>query len=210
MNWGTLKTTVQQYLENEETTFVGGLPLYARLAEEDIYRQVQLQAAKALESSNTTPGDRFITVPARALSVYSLSVTDPVSGEYVMLLPKDFSYLKEAYPDPNGRGRPRYYCWKDNVELMVAPTPDQIYPLQMHYFRQPDSIGKDDNDANTTWLSLNGENALLFGVIYHGYINEKGDQDVIAAYKTQFDKAIQDLKIIAEGRQKTDGYRISA
>jgi hypothetical protein len=43
--------------------------------------------------------------------------------------------------------------------------------------------------------------------IYHGYIYEKGDQDVIAAYSKQFETAIADLKLIAEGRQRKDTYR---
>ena len=210
MNWADIKAAVTQYLENDETTFTGLLTLYARLAEEDIHRQVQLQSAKVLATANTTIGDPFLTPPSKALAVYSLSYTDPVSGESVILLPKDFAYLKEAFPDPAERGPPRFYCWKDATSLKLAPTPGLNYEMEMHYFKQPDSIGKDDNAANTTWLSENGENALLFGIIYHGYIHEKGDQDVIASYKTQFDKGVQDLKVIAEGRQKTDSYRIPA
>ena len=74
---------------------------------------------------------------------------------------------------------------------------------------EPPSIGLNDVATNTNWLSTYGENALLFGILYHGYINEKGDQDVITAYKGQFDKAVADLKTIAEGRQQKDTYRTS-
>lgn len=210
MNWATLKSTVQQYLENSEATFVANLGLYARLAEEDIYRQAQLQVAKRLSTSATSIGDRFITPPLDTLSVYSLSVTEPVTGDYQLLLPKELAFMKECYPDPNERGMPRFYGWRDENSLMIAPNPDKVYVMEMHSFQKPVSISNNDDGTNETWLSKYGENALLFGMLYHGYINEKGDQDVITAYKGQFDKAVQDLKVIAEGRQRTDNYRIPA
>jgi hypothetical protein len=210
MNWLQIKQTVQQYLENDEATFAGNLGLYARLAEEDIYRAAQLQAAKKLTTAQMTIGDRFITPPVNVLSVYSLSVTEPVSKDYMLLLPKELAFLKEAFPDPLETGMPRFYSWRDDETLMIAPAPDKEYVMEMHSFYVPDSISKDDNNSNETWLSKYGENALLFGIIYHGYINEKGDQDVIQAYKAQFDKGVQDLKVIAEGRQRTDSYRIPA
>lgn len=209
MNWGEIKAQVQQYLENRETSFVNSLTLYARLAEEDIYRQVQLAATRQLSETTLPPDDKYLTVPTGSLSIYSLTVTDPVSGEFVYLLPKDHSYIKEAYPDPAGRGQPRYYAYRDEQVLVVAPTPSVAYGVEMYFFRQPPSIGLNDVATNTNWLSTYGENALLFGILYHGYINEKGDQDVITAYKGQFDKAVADLKTIAEGRQQKDTYRTS-
>lgn len=209
MNWGEIKSQVQQYLENRETTFVNSLGLYARLAEEDIYRQVQAACVKQLSETTLLPDDKNLSLPPGALSIYSLAVTDLDTGEYAYLLAKDHSFLKEAYPDPSERGRPRFYGYRDEQVLTVVPTPGVAYGCQMHFFRQPSSISLNDNDTNTNWLSTYGENALLFGILFHGYINEKGDQDVITAYKGQFDKGIADLKTIAEGRQQKDTYRTS-
>ena len=56
MNWGEIKAQVQQYLENRETSFVNSLTLYARLAEEDIYRQVQLAATAAAIGNHPAAG----------------------------------------------------------------------------------------------------------------------------------------------------------
>lgn len=207
MNWGEIKQAVRDYLENEETTFTGHLTLFARLAEEDIYRQVQLKFTQQLAASNIIIGDRYLTLPPELMSIYSLSYIDPITGIEVFLLPKDFSFLREAYPDRAVLGPPRFYGYRDESVVMIVPTPDNVYDVQMHYYNKPPSIGKDDDDSNSNWLSQNGENALIFGIILHGYIYEKGDQDVIAMYQKQFDKAISDLKLIAEGRQRKDTYR---
>lgn len=207
MNWGEIKAAVRRYLENDEVTFVANLTLFARMAEEQIYRQVQLQWTKQLATTQLPAGDRYLSIPGEGLAVYSLSFTDPVTGEYMMVLPKDFGFLKEAYPNPAAVGVPRFYAYRDEQVLLIAPTPDQIYDVEMHYYRKPSTIGANDNDGNTNWLSTYGENALIFGIIVQGYIYEKGDQDVIAKYTEQFTLAVSDLKLIAEGRQAKDTYR---
>lgn len=208
MNWGQIKQAVRDYLEGDETTFTGHFDLFVRLAEEDIYRQVQLQFTKQLATTNILTGDRYLTIPTNCISIYSLSYSDPITGAYHMLLPKDLGFLKEAYPNPaEVEGAPRFYAYRDEQVLTVAPTPDDNYEMEMHYFRKPITIGNDDNSSNTNWLSENAENALIFGIILHGYTYLKGDQDVIDRYQKHFDKAIADLKTIAEGRQRRDSYR---
>jgi hypothetical protein len=204
MNWGQIKTTVTQYLENEETTFTGNMALYARLAEEDIYRKVQLPASRATAFTQVISGDRFLTQPIDCLSVYSLFIT--VSGESRELLPKDPAFLREAYPTSTP-GVPRFYATHDNDSFVVAPIPDNTYQIEANYFIKLPSISAGDVATNTTWLSQNAENALLFGIIMHGYIFEKGDQDVIQSYGKQFEQAIADLKMIVEGRQQKNTYR---
>jgi len=205
MNWGQIKTAVTQYLENEETSFTGNMGLYARLAEEDIYRKVQLPASRATAYTQVIIGDRFLTQPIDCLSVYSIFVTN--AGEAQELLPKDPAFLREAYPRDDDQGVPRFYAIHDNDSFMIAPPPDAFYRIETNYFIKLPSISAGDIATNTTWLSLNGENALLFGIIMHGYIYEKGDQDVIQSYANQFQQAIADLKQIVEGREQKNTYR---
>lgn len=203
MNWGQIKAVVQQYLENEEPSFVANLPLHARLCEEDIYRKVQLPVAKDTATSTIGPSDRFLSVPDDYLSPYSLALLAP----YRFLLPKDEAFLKEAFPDPSEQDVPRFYSIVNERDLLIAPTPNAFYEVEMHYFKKPVSISANDNVNNTNWLSENGENALIFGIIMHGYIYEKGDQDVIQMYAKQFEGAVTDLKVIVEGRQRKDTFR---
>jgi hypothetical protein len=205
MNWGQIQAVVKQYLENEEPSFLANIPLHARLAEEDIYRKVQLPMTKETATSTLVIGDRFLSVPEDYVSAYSLAVITPT---YDYLLPKDEAFLNEAYPDPTQVGKPRFYAVRNETDLLLAPTPGENYEVEMHYFKKPPSISLNNDPDNTNWLSENGENALIFGIIMHGYIYEKGDQDVIQAYGKQFEVAITDLKLIVEGRQRKDTYRM--
>jgi len=206
VNYGELKTLVKQYLEVDETTFNDNIGQFVRLCEDDIYRQVQLQDLMETATSNVVPDSPFLGLPDDFLSAYSLSVL--VGDEVQYLTSKDHSFIKEAYPSITFRGVPRFYAFFDEKTLVLGPTPDIDYQVEMNYFYEPASLSAGD-DSDETWLSVNGESAILFGTIVQGYIYLKGDQDVMKQYQEQYTQAIATLKIIAEGRNRKDSYRRS-
>lgn len=207
MNYGALKTLANQYLEVDETTFNANIGQFVRLAEEDIFRQVQLQELMETSTAQVVTGSPYLALPADFLSAYSLAIM--VGGEYRMLLSKDHSFMREVYPNPDVLGVPRFYALFDDETLMLGPAPNDDYSVELNYFYEPPSLTEDDDDNNTTWLSENGEQALLFGTLLQGYIYLKGDQDVVAQYQNQYQTALAALKIIAEGRNRKDSYRKS-
>lgn len=207
MNYGTLKQMVTKYLEVEETSFLQFLPQFIIQAEEEISRQVQLQDLMQTSTSSLIPGTPYLQLPADFLSPYSMFVL--AGGQWQALLSKDHSFMREVYGDPAQRGVPRFYALFNEDNLMLGPTPDNTYEVELNYFYEPASLTAGGNDANETWISTNGENAILFGTILQGYIYLKGDQDVIKQYQEKFQSAIQDLKVIAEGRNRKDSYRKS-
>jgi len=206
MNYGTLKTLAQQYLENSETSFVDNLPVMIRAAEEAIFRDVQLPDLMQTASADAIPGSLFLPLPADFLAPYSLAVR--AGGELRMLVSKDYSFLREAFPDDTVDGVPRYYAVYNDSTIILGPVPDNPYTVELNYFYEPVSLTAGDDDG-TTWLSVNAENALLFGTLLQGYIYSKGDQDVMAQYQSQYDTAMTSLKILAEGRNRKDAYRQS-
>lgn len=204
MNKGELYTAVQGYLEATETNFVANLDTFARLCEEDIYRQVQLPQLRKNSTSNFILGSQYLSAPSDYLSSYSMAVS--VGGSYQFLTSKEVNFMREVYPSPSELGIPRWFAQFDGDTFIVAPTPSNNFPVELHYYYKPISIST-MADVGTTWISLNAENALLFGMVMHGYIFLKGDQDVMASYKMQYEKAINDLRTIAEGRIRKDSYR---
>lgn len=207
MNYGELKELMGQYLEATEQSFVENIPEFIRLAEEDIFRQVQLQDLMETATANMFANDKYLALPADFLSIYSLGVRDG-TGQFSYMLSKDHSFINECYPDPTERGVPRFYALFNAESLILGPTPDLPYEVQINYFYFPPSI-TDGDDSNETWLSREAENALLFGSVLQGYVYLKGDQDVVASYTNQYQTALASLKIIAEGRNRKDSYRKS-
>jgi hypothetical protein len=159
MNYEQLYNNIQSYAENTEQLFVANIPVFVMEAEERIYNSVQLPSLRKNVTGNFTAGNQYLSLPNDYLSTFSFAVIDS-SNNYTFLLNKDVNYLREAYPATvitNGTyqgtpgGLPRYYALFgsqngysgsniDELTFMVAPTPDQNYTVEMHYFYYPPTI----------------------------------------------------------------------
>lgn len=173
-------------------------------AEQRIYYDVQIPVLKKNVTGNLSSGNRYLSTPTDYLATYSIAIDN--NGVYEYLLPKEVAFLREAYPATNANGVPRYYAIFDNDTIMVAPTPNSNYLVELHYFYEPPSIVE---NTSGTWLSENAENALLYGCLLEAYTYLKGEQDLIALYAGRYKEAIAALKTIGEGRNRSDTYRNS-
>jgi len=136
--------------------------------------------------------------------VFSLSyITD---GDRKYLLQKDANFVEEYAPDPSVQAPPVYYGYYDVDNLIVGPTPDSSYNVELHYYYRPNSLTT-AGEGGTTWLSINAPQALLYGSLVEAYIFMKGEPDVVQAYQQQYVQALSRLKNFAEGIENTDKYR---
>jgi hypothetical protein len=205
MTKAELIALVKEYLETDEATFNANVDTFIRLMEEDVYRKVQLPKLRRNSVSEFVADTPYLETPTDYLAPYAMAVKKP-DGHYEFLLEKDVNFIREAYPSPTQTSLPRFYALFDDDTFIIGPTPDQNYPVELHYFYKPESL-VDQPDDGTTWLSTRAENAVLFGTILQGYVFLKGDQDVIAMYQKQYETALSDLVVIAEGRAKKDTYK---
>ena len=84
MTYGELKQAIQDYTENDETTFVNNIPLMIRLAEERILKNVSLNLFQKNQFGNMTSGNEYLASPSDFLAPFSLSID--VSGDKEFLL----------------------------------------------------------------------------------------------------------------------------
>jgi len=204
MTYGELKTAVQDFVQSTETSFVNNLPLFIRLAEERIMKNVRLNLFQKNASGSTTAGNKYIAAPSDFLAPISLSLT--IGGEQTFLLLKNADFVQEYIRDSES-GEPVYFGQYDVDNLILAPIPDSAYALEMHYLYRPNSLTV-GGDSGTTWLSENAEVALLYGTLVEAYTYLKGDQDLMVLYSQRFAEALQRLKNLGEGLETTDEYRM--
>jgi hypothetical protein len=145
VNYVTLYQTIQSYAENTESLFVANIPTFVQQAEERIYNMVQFPALRRNVTGVLTSGNQYLSLPNDFLSTYSLAVSTTNGYEY--LLNKDVNFIRQAYPKATDTGTPQYYAlfgpqYTANTELSVilGPTPDSSYTVELHYFFYPASI----------------------------------------------------------------------
>jgi|TARA_Y100000034_G_C6882129_1_gene404375 hypothetical protein len=199
----TLKTAIQDYTQNAETTFVTQLPTFIVNAEERILKECQLDVFRKSSQGSASSSNKFLSKPTDFLAQNSLSVVNGSSNEF--LLYKQVTFLQDYTPDPATTGAPLYFADWDSSSFLLAPTPDSNYTMELHYFYRPTSITTSAD--GTSWLGTNAELALFYGALVEAYTFMKGEQDLLSLYNNRFQESIQWLKNLGEGLQTRDQYR---
>ena len=203
--FATLKTAIQDYTENSETTFVNNLSNFIKIAEERILKNVQLSNFRRNASAAFTASNAFLACPNDFLTPFSLSFTDASSNK-VFLDFKDVNFIQTITPNSSTTGSPRFYALFDTDNFIVAPTPNSSFAVELHYYYRPNSLTA-GADSGSTWLSTNAPNALLYGALMEAYTFMKGEQDVMGNYAQRFTEAVQSLKLYGEAKEVSDYYR---
>ena len=200
----TLTASVQEWTQNDESTFVAEIPFFIKNAEERIFKVVVFEYFRKNATGVMTSGNKFLQKPSDWLANFSLSFVNS-SSENVFLLQKDVNYLQEFHPNPSSTGTPRFYASFDVNNFIVAPTPNSNFTVEVHYYYRPASLTTDD--SGSTWISTNAPDALLYATLIEAYTFMKGENDLLQLYTARFTEAISRLKIYAEAKENTDAYR---
>ena len=200
-----LKTAIQDYTDNSESTFVTHLPDFIKAAEEKILKSVDLDIFRKNVTSTLTTSDQYVNVPSDYLASFSFQIT--TSGSESFLLQKDVNFLREYTPAATTTGLPKYYARFSEDHFILAPTPNSNYTVELHYFYRPASLTA-GADSGTTWISTNAPFALLYGSLIEAYTFMKGEPDVIKNYTDLYLQFMERVKDLGEARENTDGYRV--
>lgn len=207
MNYAELVVAVTDYTEN--TFSVADMNTFITQAEKRIYNTVQFPALRKNVTGITSTTSKYLSCPNDYLATYSIAVVLP-DGSYNFLLNKDVNFIREAYPNPTATGAPRYYAMfgpqsstPNELVFILGPSPDAVYPIELHYFYYPESI----TTANTSWLGDNYDPVLLYGTLVEAYTYMKGEADVLQLYVAKYTEAMQQAKRLGDGLERQDAYR---
>ena len=207
MTYDELVTEVSSYTQN--TYDLADMNTFIQQAEQRIYNTVQLANLRRNVKSSLIINNKYIAPPSDFLSMYSFAIYG-ADGSFTYLLNKDVNFIREAYPNPSDVGKPRHYALfgaqsgtPETLTLIIGPTPDIAYDVELHYNYYPESIVT----AGNTWLGEHFDIALLNGTLMEAITFMKGEADLIALYDKRFTQAIALLKNLGDGKQRGDAYR---
>lgn len=211
MTYAELVASIQNYAENsfDYATTPSIINRFIEQAEQTIYNAVQLPSLRSNVTGVTTANNKYLSCPVDFLSSFSLAVVDG-AGNYNYLLNKDVNFIRQAYPNPTDTGLPYYYALfgpqstnQAELSFILGPTPDAVYTMELHYYFYPPSIVT----SLTTWLGDNFDIALLNYCLMEAITYTKGEQDMVALYKTRAENAMVLLKQLGDAKEKGDSYR---
>jgi hypothetical protein len=150
------------------------------------------------------------TITLSLANTGTVSGTVTFQGDYIYLLNRDVNFIRETYPNPSQRGKPKYYAiFGPNVSnvnelvFIIGPTPDTDYEVELHFYYYPESIVT----AGTSWLGDNFDTVLLYGSLVEAYTYMKGEADMMALYDGKYKEALGLLKNLGDSKQRGDAYQ---
>tara|TARA_R110000782_G_scaffold55958_4_gene117621 strand:+ start:1607 stop:2251 length:645 start_codon:yes stop_codon:yes gene_type:complete len=206
MSWTftTLKSAIQDYTQNTESTFVADLSIIIQQGEDRIVKSVELPNFRKNVTGTFTSGNQYLETPSDYLYPFSLAVLDD-SNNYSYLLNTDVSFIREAYPSASTTGTPKHYAQFDDTTFIVGPSPSSNLNAELHYYYVPQSITASAD--GTSWLGTNTSELLLYASLIEAYTFMKGEPDVMANYEKRFQEALQRLTLLSDGYNRKDAYR---
>jgi len=206
MSWTftTLKSAIQDYTQNTESTFVADLSIIIQQGEDRIVKSVELPNFRKNVTGTFTSGNQYLETPSDYLYPFSLAVLDD-SNNYSYLLNTDVSFIREAYPSASTTGTPKHYAQFDDTTFIVGPSPSSNLNAELHYYYIPQSITASAD--GTSWLGTNTSELLLYASLIEAYTFMKGEPDVMANYEKRFQEALQRLTLLSDGYNRKDAYR---
>lgn len=224
MTYDELYAAIQSYTENTfpETYLADGstvstktqLDTTIKQAEQRIYNTVQFPSLRKNVTGVLKTNNKYLALPGDFLAPYSLAVID-ATGAYEYLLNKDVNFIRQAYPQPNDIATPKYYALfgpavsgtsvTDELALILGPTPDANYDVELHYYYYPESITVAADGR--TWLGDNFDSVLLYGCLVEAYTFMKGEADIMAFYDAKYKEALMLAQRLGAGLERSDSYR---
>jgi len=210
LTYTQLVSAIEDYLQYNDPVFVSNIDVIIRQAEDRIYQSVEAPVERKNSTGALTSGNQYLAAPTDMLSVGSFAVIS-ADGSYNFMLPRETSFIREAYPYPSSKGAPKVYAFFDQTTFIFGPTPDTSYNVELNYHAKPASIvqysGSTVVGTTTTWISLNFESVLLSACILEAYIFLKGDKDLIDLYDARYKDALSTFQLLGEGLDEQDSFR---
>tara|TARA_R100001369_G_scaffold35491_2_gene60763 strand:+ start:1458 stop:2084 length:627 start_codon:yes stop_codon:yes gene_type:complete len=190
MNYSTLVSNIQNFLEDDSTELSNSIDQIISQAEEMIFQRLpSLPCFRGSATGNLVIGTSEYTIPT-ARMIRQVSITDS-SSNVIYLHHRIDSYVRDYWPNSSTTATPEMYSTNSSgvagTVVMLAPTPDATLAYKADYVAPETGL----SSSNTTsWIGNNAENVLLSASLLEASAFLKAPE-TINLYKAQFDEAVQ-------------------
>jgi hypothetical protein len=165
MTYDDLVARLASYLVEDvtEANFVVALPAIIEQAELRCYRDIDFVATRAVATAvvGLVAGGSTISLPADFVVGEDIRLTPAGSTVRFRLLQRDPSFLADLWPDAaawTGGVRPKYWAEEPVGTVIIAPTADAAYAVQVVYRKRPTPLSAVNPD---TWLATHCPDLLF-------------------------------------------------
>ena len=214
MNYSELLDNVRNYTEVTRDVLSNTVVnVFITNIENKVARQIDTDDQRRYATTTFEANNAFLDVSGpeggfRFARGLQLVETD---GTRTWLQQRDATFMDEYSPersttDTNFTGKPKYWGNWDATTLIVAPTPNVAYTVEMWYDETAERLGNGaGTTSTTTFISNNAPEVLLYGTLSEAFSYLKNDKDM-QLYTQKFQTALQAFANEQMGRKRRDEY----
>ena len=212
MNYSELLDNIRNYTEVTSDVLSNSvINVFITNTENKIDRAVDGDYQRRFATTTFEANNAFLDVSApeggfRFARALELVETD---GTRTWLQQVDTTFIDEYIPERSTTdltGKPKYWANWDGTQLIVAPTPNAAYTVEMWYQETPERLGNGSGTTSTTtFISNNAPEALLYGTLVEAYSYLKNTQDM-QVYQQMFQASLSEFAQEQMGRKRRDEY----
>lgn len=134
-DYNSLIAAVQAVAEDDGVEFAAYVPTAIDLAEEKLFKELDLPELETPFSGTLTTNSNTVTKPTGYKLGNYFRIT--VAGKNSLLRKRREDYIVDYWPDPTLTDVPKYYADLNATTFVLAPTPNNNYTYTIKYSLQP-------------------------------------------------------------------------
>lgn len=181
--YDNLVQDVINYMERTDTDFVAQIPSLIGLAEAAIAAELKSFLQLTVVETTLADAQTILQKPAR----WRKTVSMKVNGQPILIRSQDYVAQYQAESD---EGVPLYYSDYDYNNWLIAPVPDQSYPVEIIYYSLIQPL---DSSNQQNLFTRECPQAMLFGTLLQaqGYLKAL---DKLPVWKQYYTESLEALK----------------
>ena len=172
---------------------------FIRNTELDIAGKVDYDDLRKYATTSTIASQRYLSMPSDLIYLRSVQITN--AGVRDFLEKRDTSFISEFNPSET-EAAPKYYANWDDQNIVLAPTPNAAYTIQINYIIDPPHF----TSSNNTFLSTYQDQLLLYGVLAECFSYLKGPMDMYKLYLDKYNESTQGFAMQQMGNRRRGQY----
>lgn len=160
------------------------LPVFISMAEDEMSN---LRVRQMIKRATASISDEYSEAPTDFLAERTMTI-GPHEVMFITIEAMDDMKAHHHHHENGDMARPRFYT-VDAGQFRFFPLPDQPYVFECTYYG---AIPPLVEGGQPNWIAKDFPNAYRFGVMW-GVGLKTRDNEAVAIYKAQFDKALNDI-----------------
>lgn len=188
LTYNSAVSSLINYFERNDQEFLDAIPSFFTFAINKISASLKALGLEIIANFSTTISSNVLQKPSYYRSSISIELIDS-NGNINILQKRLLEYCRMYWPNESNKGQPIYYGDIDYNNLLLVPTPDQVYQCRLNYFA---TLSYLDENNQTNWATEFAPQLLFKALLREGAIFTRADER-LAVFDKEYEAELNSL-----------------